>query len=662
MIDPFLFSTDSPPLGWSDAESQKLIYGPKGALLAVVPRSWSPPFVLIPASFLQRPERDGKEFLTLSNELWSRIASLAADDRQLIVRSSILGESIWDRGTYKSVVIQSDALRASLPGAAAEILASAGSKRTALVIQRYVQPRARGEFGNLLRVSRTRDHWELSTEYTGEGTSRIRFNAQRDEAAPLNSPLLVRRGLPQERLFGSIAAWLNNELLRGQPQRINCEWITNNNCIFIVQIDEEDEDLYGVNPFQINVAPFLRSETPSGSLLLRADKAALRTWDKLKVLDELWEQDVEHKPVLFYIPLSNVPSSINLLQLQELEQEFRTHVGPDSIIVRTSGRADAEKSPNLPRTECLKPAQAVAWCVEQRDSFELQGVDLRGFAFVTHRFIASRASAWVRAAPRSPSVEIHGLWGLPDALQYCPYDIWEVHVPTEVATEYPEYKSNILIPRDDGGWEYVRIKNDLARFLSIGRREAIEIASRSIAIAERIGKPCHIMWFVGCIESDGTKFNMPWYWVEGYEAEKNLDRTNYKVVTISDPSSLEQYKKQTGSRLRQAIELRPTNLNLMRDTKFIDSVGAAAATLGVPVVLSGSTLAHAYYQLRRQGSTVVTRGEKEYSRVRRNLEFGKLVRDKIPERIAQRKETETTRVVPQSLSGNIKQDCKVFGA
>jgi hypothetical protein len=77
-----------------------------------------------------------------------------------------------------------------------------------------VQPRARGEFGNLLRVSKTRDHWELSSNASG-ATSRVRFNTQRDEAANSRSPLELKRGVPRERLFGSIAAWLNNYLRRG---------------------------------------------------------------------------------------------------------------------------------------------------------------------------------------------------------------------------------------------------------------------------------------------------------------------------------------------------------------------------------------------------------------------------------------------------------------
>ena len=125
-------------------------------------------------------------------------------------------------------------------------------------------------------------------------------------------------------------------------------------------------------------------------------------------------------------------------------------------------RAGVNKPPNLLRTECIRPEEAALWCLRIRDEFRSQDANLGDLALVTHRFIAAKASAWVRADPTDLLVEIHGLWGLPDALQCCPYDIWEVHLPTEVATEYPEYKSHMLIARDDGGWEYVRIKNELA--------------------------------------------------------------------------------------------------------------------------------------------------------------------------------------------------------
>ena len=241
-------------------------------------------------------------------------------------------------------------------------------------------------------------------------------------------------------------------------------------------------------------------------------------------------------------------------------------------------------------------------------------------------------------------MDIHGLWGLPDALQSCPYDIWEVHVPTNFATEYPDYKSNMLVARDDGGWEYVRIKNELARNLSVTQREALDIAQRTLAISKRLDKPCHIMWFVGCVDEGGVRFNIPWYWTEAHETEQNADRTNYETIIVSNAVSLAAFEKLTGSRLRQAIQFQPVTQELMRDPKFIKSVGDAARAAGVPVVYHGSTLAHAYFQLTRTGCAVVTPSEKEHSRIRRPATFGKLVRD-----IAARRESGATLKLPDEV-------------
>jgi len=249
-------------------------------------------------------------------------------------------------------------------------------------------------------------------------------------------------------------------------------------------------------------------------------------------------------------------------------------------------------------------------------------------------------------------VEIHGLWGLPDALQYCPYDIWEVHVPTNVATEFTDYKSNMLIARDNGEWEYVRIKNELGRSLSIGRREAIEIASKTIAVAERLGRACHVMWFVGCANPDGGSYSIPWYLTDAHPSEKNLDRSNYEMYRVENREDLEEFKELGKPTPRTAIELMPKDLALFRDMDFIESVGEAAKDADVPVILAGSTLAHAYFALRRKGCTVVPLGEKEHTRVRRSASFGKIVRDKIPTRIARRREAELTRKLPENLKLN----------
>lgn len=652
MISLVFFSDDVEPLTWSEARSRRFEYGPKGAMLAALPRPWTPPFALIAASIFNNPDRDARELLTLGGSVTTRLRSLAVPNGCLIVRSSIIGETIWDRGTYKSEVIDagSDAFESKLIKAAANVLTSAGRETVGLVVQRHVPAKAQGEFGNLLRVSKTHDHWELSI-LSGDGVqTRLRFNTQRDQAASPRSAIEIRSGVGRERLFGSVAAWLNNELVRGQPQRLTCEWLTDNKRLYLVQIDEEDEDVAGINPFQIRIGPVHRPDSAGGFFLAPAEGEALQAWDKLKVLEELWEPDASHKPTLFYVPLSLLSNPTLPDTREKLEQDFRSLIGPDNIVVRTSGRAGSKKLPNLPRTECLSPAEAADWCLAERNNRAGGEIGLLDdLAFVAHRFVPAAAGAWARAVPDGPVVEVHSLWGLPDALQYFPYDIWEIHLPTEVATEYPDYKPNMLLPREEGGWEYVRIKNELARSLSIGRRDAIDVATRTAAIARRLERACHVMWFVGCADRDGARFNLPWYWTEAHEAEKNVDRSSYRTFKVSDSEDLAKFRSHGGPRTKQALELSPTELGLMRDTPFIEAVGKAAKEAGVPVILAGSTLAHAYFQLRKQGCAVITPGEKEHSRVRRSTMPGKLVRDKIPARITERREAELTRKVPSSM-------------
>jgi predicted house-cleaning noncanonical NTP pyrophosphatase (MazG superfamily) len=652
MTPQIIFSSEAGSSDWVDIDELKQDFGTKAATLATLPRLWTPPFVLISWRFFSdEPTLDGVN-RQLNSETIERIRALAETSKNVIVRSSVIGETIWERGTFESVVvsINPDDFEHKLSKAIAKVLQSASSRQAGIVIQNYIKPVARGEFGNLLRVSKTRDQWELTYEDSSTRSS-IRFNAQRDRAADPNAPIEIKAGLAQERLFGPVCAWLNNELLRGVSKRLNCEWVTDRRYLYLVQIDQEDEDSFGVNPFQLRIAYTHHPSIEQGTFIKAADPNAMAAWDKLQVLNDLYGPSAPRRPMLFYVPLSCLPESCDTAAVSDLVDDFRQIVGPDNIVVRTSVRAGNDKEVNLPRTEGLRPEQAACQCLDWRDTFRTEG-GVEGYAFVIHRFIAARSSAWARAEPGNPLVEIHGLWGLPDALQYCPYDIWEVHVPTSVATEFTEYKSNMLIARDNGEWEYVRIKNEIGRSLSISRREALEIAEATLSIAERLGRPCHVMWFVGCASEDGNSFNIPWYWTKAHEAEKNLDRSNYQLFRITNRSQLEEFRFSKNSKSRVAIELMPTDLSLFRDMDFIEAVGSAAKEADVPVMIDGSTLAHAYFALRRKGCTVVARGEKEHTRVRRSASFGKLVRDKIPARIAQRKEAEVTRKLPQNLKLN----------
>lgn len=639
-----ILSESDAPFSWSEAIAAKNIYGSKAAGLAILPRAWTLPFILVSAS--KAPE------VAISfpeSEFWQAVRRLSDSTGKIIVRSSVIGETIWERGKYQSIVIDpaSGDIEPLTSAACATILRSAGSRPSGLIFQAYLEPIQRGEFGNLLRISKTRDQWELTTHNSGI-TKVSRLNTQRDPAASERISLTAKARLSAERLFASVAAWSNNVLIRGhseRPLRFNCEWVSDNKTFYLVQIDAEDEDLTGINPLQITISPVHEPLSTSGTYLQAANDITIAQWDKLKVLHELWGSSTEHRPNLFVLPVAAVPLS-GSDEAAELAKDFGNLLGPDNIVVRTSIRAGLDKILNLPRTDCLTPEQASQWCISEKQRLLQSDADIMGLAFVAHRYIDARSSAWARADPSDPSVEIHSTWGLPDALQYCPYDIWEVHVPTESATEYPDYKSNILLAGGSGAWDYVRIKNEIARSLSISRQDALDVARRTNAIANRLGRACHVMWFVGCTDQKGNVFNIPWYWTEAREAEVNTDRVRHQTFTVANRRSLQILRSLQVDKSRLMIVLRPDHPDLFRDNAFIGEVATEARDNGMPIDFQGSTLAHAYYQLLDHNCTVIARGEKDYSRVRKLAPFGKIVRDNIPEKIASRRELETTTSVP----------------
>lgn len=437
------------PISWPELSDARTTFGPKAAGLMLLPRAWTLPFILVPAG----QTRNLLSPTPLDAALAEQLQTLAGEGRQIIVRSSVIGETIWDRGRYASITVDlaSPDWAVAFQDAWADVLNSAGGRATGLVLQRFLKPKQRGEFGNLIRISRTRDQWEITTHEQDHATS-LRLNVQRDAAASIDASLTPRPRLSRERLFGSIGAWVNNDLLRGQSSRLNIEWISDNARFYIVQLDEEDEDLTGVNPWQITITPIHTAVGGSGQYISIPGPSEINHWDKLRVLKELWSENDPRKPNLFYIPLERLPKTGDVAATQALAAEFARLLGPDYIMVRTSVKRDENKPVNLARTpNCLMPNEAAAWCLATRDKIAMKGVALRDYAFISHRYVDARASAWARAAPDDPMVQIHGLWGLPDALQYCPYDIWEVHLPTDTATEYRDtnrisFVARLMVP------------------------------------------------------------------------------------------------------------------------------------------------------------------------------------------------------------------------
>jgi predicted house-cleaning noncanonical NTP pyrophosphatase (MazG superfamily) len=639
------YSSQNNPVSWDEIQSFRDLYGSKAAGLAALPRQWTPPFILLSTSLLSSDEGT-IQLQCFDALLFDAIKSLARDTGKIIVRSSVIGETIWDRGSYLSKVVElRDDESGRIISAAKEVIASSAPNRSGLILQTYINVRAQGEFGNILRVAKSREHWQLTWSGGSADRQTIRFNSQRDIAAAEDRPLPVESGKRPTRLFASVGAWFNNVLVRGTAIRLSCEWVSDLRRFYIVQADQEDEDIHGINPFQVTLPVHHAPMKGNGVLLKRAGGENLQFWDKLSVLTELFEPNDPNTPALYYVELSELQQRGDAEEV--LRDDFAKLIGPDGVVVRTSVRSGAEKVTNLPRTDGLSPENAARWCMDIMRRLQ-SATDICDLAFVTHRFIAARAAAWARAEPGNPIVEINSLWGLPDGLQYCPYDIWEIHIPTQTATEYPDYKSHALLARSDGSWDIARIKNEVARSMSVRKRDALEIANRTSVIAEKLQKSIHLMWFVEAQVAGGTA-DIPWYWTEAHPAQRNLDRDRYKLVSVRDRGDLNALASTESVQSQLALSLVPRDPSLFRDNKFLSEVAEIAKSRNMPVVIAGSTLAHAYYVLTKSGCTVIAVGGKEHSRIRKSAVFGKIVRDKIPGRIEGRREASIVTTIPDNL-------------
>lgn len=633
-----LLPSSSPTITWRETDAQASLFGPKGARLLTLPRAWTPPFLLLSAFLTERIlARDlGVEEV---QHVVAAVNALGRDDG-IIVRSSVIGETIWERGTFYSEHLPEgnialDAIRA----AAASVHKSAEGRQVALVVQQYEKPDEWGEFGNLARVSKTRDQWEYSLRAADPVVQQVRFNSQRDTAHDTAAPLQARPRLSRERLFGSVAAWINNELVRSTADRVNCEWVRKGDRYFVVQIDREDEDVFGVNPMQLHIPPSI-IPAGSGRYIRLAEAADRKRWDKLLVLDELFSPTDEIVPSLFLLATDD-----SIEQHRDaIAAEFQSLLGAD-IVVRVSVPSDVPKINNLPKSDCLTSDEAADWCIETAKVLAESHPDTQ-FAFVAHHFIASRSCAWVRADPESPTVEVHGNWGLPDALQFCPYDIWEVHFPGEQITELPAYKSDVLVNSSGGKWTYQRVRNDVARYQSLTSQQVLDVARRTLAIARKLGHPCHVMWFVGCRTTDDREANVPWYRTPAHEIDQPQKRSTstFRVAVADDLARVAELKRRFPG---LAVDLRPESEGLLRDNAFLKKVAETVVPLNVPVQLQGSTLAHAFFQLRSHSVAVIGAGDKEYVRPRNQVSYAKLVRDKIPDKIAAQQEKQTVSVAPE---------------
>ena len=146
-----------------------------------------------------------------------------------------------------------------------------------------------------------------------------------------------------------------------------------------------------------------------------------------------------------------------------------------------------------------------------------------------------------------------------------------------------------------------------------------------------------IMWFVGCQTHEGEEDIIPWYQERQDEPDpgsrviRNVEDEVFTVSTKADLVALRaRVDVPTSGRL--VLRLSPSEHIALRDGTFARAVGVEAERLGAIVDLEGARLSHMYFVLKRTGAEVVTKPIREGGHG--SAIFRKLVRDKIPDKVA----------------------------
>lgn len=264
-----------------------------------------------------------------------------------------------------------------------------------------------------------------------------------------------------------------------------------------------------------------------------------------------------------------------------------------------------------------------------------------------HNFIPAFSSAFAYASPQDNIVRIEALWGLPEGLYYYSHDKYIVDtIKTDISAinieefqikEKRSFKKYFVFPMKDGSWDVQSLIKPYDWKSSIPQKDWVrEIALVTRKIAEAECQSVNVMWFVGVDDSRYSRNVFPWFHEPyKYIEDKGTPRNKLsfeRTIVIHKLKDIELLESQSISQrnIIRNILVQPTDEKILRDREVIGRIGKTAKSLGANIILEGGVLSHAYYQLIRTGAKVEARNT--FSKTQ-SLEFNKLVRDKIPEKI-----------------------------
>jgi predicted house-cleaning noncanonical NTP pyrophosphatase (MazG superfamily) len=640
--------------------------GQKAVGLTKVPKSWVPKWCSVPLLTCNAALSGEIQWLNIAEVLISEFSGA----EELIVRSSAPTEDLDTRGYFESErcscsnpeqlaqVLRKISLQIEDEGAS-QASSLHQSPVCAPIVQIFVPANLLGHLSNEYR------HAQRSVDFLYEVEQILNPVLGIEIAEPssfrLDRPVQsidaskrIHAGASRSEMESGIqnlGRWIAFQNLR-----VHVEWLVYRDEIYVVQLDTD--------PLPPKIKPMLRCTLVGDSSLIEG----LRFFVQIQPDQKYSHLRKTRSHYLFreakaFVPPIYIAENLQTLDWskglpQEIVRDLKA-LCSSKLMLRFDVPCDRPDWTNLPTlgpsVDSVQIGQEVFDVIQKLVEKEIPLADI---TLVAHHFIAARASAWSEARPNFDKVRVDAVWGLPDGLQTFAHDTYIWDLKTNTFKPNVRYKDRFIDVEENGGWITRRAYPNLARDWCCDKESIFHIAQITSRVANICSGPVRIMWFLDVIAGAGGQNQsfMPWIVVEPdaddqdswgkpelwLEHDVNLAklRRKAKLATskfVSNRDSLELFEKKPSTfDLGGRVVLFQPDETVVRDKNFLErfaQVVKSSSGSNWTVLYEGSMLAHTPYQLRKYGVDVVYLLERVH--VPRRMYSRKLVRDLIPEKIAQ---------------------------
>lgn len=625
------------------------VIGCKALGLCQIPSIWTVPFFVISKELFAEYALN-KDTSTIYNyiENIKSVIKLLDIKKHIILRSSAVNEGMKERGKFYSVESNLDNLATSLLELL-ENIKEVPNDGMPIVVQEFIPSIFTGHMSNERRFSQESRDWKIETYYEngkfeqdtiGIRTWRIKYDI--DEI--VRNPLLTDEKNVNTELQKVAYYWYT--LSKDKKCRFHLEFVFDGKIIFIVQADRDYPRENSINPKTYNIKVNQLSSTWAPKILKQFNPNESSMFKKLQNVKSY--NDLGFCTVPFYI-LDNKATLSDLrkgIVCEGLKEDLETLLKIQSVVIRMDINCDdILQKQMLPRSnEIQNYDHIISWIKEHVNIIPKE----QELIFIFHNFVPAVSSAFAHAVPNGRLVKIQSLWGLPEGLYYNYHDTIIVDLGSKNIESITEsdvkvtvknrYKDLFIYPDINGNWTAREIKEPYDWRCSIESNSSIfEIAIKTQKLANKEQEEISVMWFVGIDDSFYGASNLPWFHEKVSFTSYTTDKYKRKYfkeeeIIINNSEELQELISSGDYKNKMCFRLKPNCEKDLRNKKLIENIGKIASENDIIILLDGTQLTHSYYQLKSTGAKVVC-SDKDELMYSDTLEFNKLVRDKIPEKI-----------------------------